>query len=201
MKENIVACSSWEYSRSEKKERETRGEMAEWHHRLDEREFQWTPGVGDGQGGLVCCNSWACKEWDTTEQLKWTELTETEWKPGIPTAVYWELEARSKVPLALALIEKCNFSKRKKSIRSGTKFIITDSTASGGVHIEIVQLRQNQDREAHLEKNGMDIPPNEEEYNKEVVAIHPGQFFLVFVCLCVGQITLVMSDSLWPNGL
>ena len=179
----------------------TEDEMAEWHHRLDGREFQWTPGVGDGQGGLVCCNSWACKEWDTTEQLNWTELTETEWKPGIPTAVYWGLEARSKVPLALALIEKCNFSKRKKSIRSGTEFIITDSTASGGVHIEIVQLRQNQDREAHLEKNGMDIPPNEEEYNKEVVAIYPGQFFLVFVCLCVGQITLVMSDSLWPNGL
>ena len=34
----------------------------------------WTPGVGDGQGGLVCCNSWGCKESDTTEWLNWTEL-------------------------------------------------------------------------------------------------------------------------------
>ena len=31
-------------------------EMAEWHHRLNGCEFEWTPGVGDGQGGLVCCS-------------------------------------------------------------------------------------------------------------------------------------------------
>ena len=36
-------------------------------------EFEWTPGVGDGQGGLACCNSWGCKESDTTERLNWTE--------------------------------------------------------------------------------------------------------------------------------
>ena len=49
-------------------------EMVEWHHRLDGRESEWTPGVGDGQGGLACCNSWGRKESDTTEQLNWTEL-------------------------------------------------------------------------------------------------------------------------------
>ena len=48
-------------------------EMAGWHHRLDGRESQWTPGVGDGQGSLACCNSWGRKESDTTEQLNWTE--------------------------------------------------------------------------------------------------------------------------------
>ena len=37
-------------------------------------EFEWTPGVGDGQDGLVCCNSWGHKESDTTEWLNWTEL-------------------------------------------------------------------------------------------------------------------------------
>ena len=47
----------------------TEDEMAGWHHRLDGREFQWTPGVGDGQGGLECLDSWGHKEWDTTEQL------------------------------------------------------------------------------------------------------------------------------------
>ena len=46
-------------------------EMARWHHRLDGHEFEWTPGVGDGQGGLVCCNSWARKELDMTERLNW----------------------------------------------------------------------------------------------------------------------------------
>ena len=49
-------------------------EMAGWHHWLDGRECEWTPGVGDGQGGLACCDSWGRKESDTTEQLNWTEL-------------------------------------------------------------------------------------------------------------------------------
>ena len=47
----------------------TEDEMAGWHHRLDGREFERTPGVGDGQGGLPCCNSWGRKESDTTERL------------------------------------------------------------------------------------------------------------------------------------
>ena len=52
----------------------TEDEMAGWHHWLNGRECGWTPGVGDGQGGLVCCNSWGRKESDTTERLNWTEL-------------------------------------------------------------------------------------------------------------------------------
>ena len=52
----------------------TEDEMAGWHHWLDERESEWTPGVGDGQGGLACCSPWGCKESDTTERLNWTEL-------------------------------------------------------------------------------------------------------------------------------
>ena len=52
----------------------TEDEMAGWHHRLDGLEFEWTPGVGDGQGGLACCDSWGHKESDTTERLNWTEL-------------------------------------------------------------------------------------------------------------------------------
>ena len=51
----------------------TEDEMAGWHHWLDGHEFEWTPGDGDGQGGLACCYSWGCKESDTTERLNWTE--------------------------------------------------------------------------------------------------------------------------------
>ena len=54
----------------------TEDEMVGWHRRLNGHGFGWTPGVGDGQGGLACCSSWGCKEWDTTEQLKWTELNQ-----------------------------------------------------------------------------------------------------------------------------
>ena len=51
----------------------TEDKMAGWHHQLDGHEFEWTLGVGDGQGELACCDSWGRKESDTTEQLNWTE--------------------------------------------------------------------------------------------------------------------------------
>ena len=54
----------------------TEDEMAGWHHGLDGRESEWTPGVGDGQGGLACCNSWGRKVSDMTKRLNWTELTQ-----------------------------------------------------------------------------------------------------------------------------
>ena len=52
----------------------TEDELAGWHHWLDGRESDWTLGVGDGRGGLACCDSWGRKESDTSEWLKWTEL-------------------------------------------------------------------------------------------------------------------------------
>ena len=47
----------------------TEDEMVGLHHRLDGHEFKYALGVGDGQGGLVCCSPWGHKELDTTEQL------------------------------------------------------------------------------------------------------------------------------------
>ena len=43
--------------------------MIGWHHRLNGHAFEQTLGVGDGQGSLVCCSPWGCKESDTTERL------------------------------------------------------------------------------------------------------------------------------------
>ena len=51
---------------------ETEDEMVGWHRRLDRHWFGWTPGVVDGQGGLVYCGSWGRKESETTEWLNWT---------------------------------------------------------------------------------------------------------------------------------
>ena len=64
---------AWKDSRREEKGK-TEDEMAGWHHRLNGHEFGYTPGAGDGQGGLTCCGPWGLKESDTTEQLNWTEL-------------------------------------------------------------------------------------------------------------------------------
>ena len=50
-------------------------EMAGWHQWLDGRECGWTLGVGDGQGGLACCDSWGHKELDTTEWLIWSDIS------------------------------------------------------------------------------------------------------------------------------
>ena len=47
----------------------TGDEMVGWHHLHDGHEFEKTPGVGDGQGGLACCGSWGRKESNTTELL------------------------------------------------------------------------------------------------------------------------------------
>ena len=62
----------------------TEDEMAGWHDWLDGHESEWTLGVGDGQGGLVCCDSWGRKELDTTKRLNWTELTESAYKACFP---------------------------------------------------------------------------------------------------------------------
>ena len=56
----------------------TEYEMAGWHHWLNGRESKWILSIDDGQGGMVCCNSWGCKEPDRTERLNWTELNWTE---------------------------------------------------------------------------------------------------------------------------
>ena len=52
--------------------------MVGWHHQHNGHGFEWTPGVGDGQGGLVCCDSWGRKESEMTERLKRIELQYTQ---------------------------------------------------------------------------------------------------------------------------
>ena len=66
--EKTDAGRDWE----QEEKRMTEDEMARWHHWLDGRESQWTPGVGDGQGGLACCDSWGRRVGhDWTTELNW----------------------------------------------------------------------------------------------------------------------------------
>ena len=47
----------------------TEDEMVGWHHQLNGHEFEEAPGYGEGQGSLMCCSPWGCKELDTAERL------------------------------------------------------------------------------------------------------------------------------------
>ena len=76
----------------------TEDEMAGWHHWLDGRESEWTPGVDDGQGGLAFCDSWGRKESDTTERLIWIWIwiwvnSRSLWwtgSPGLLQSMWWQ---------------------------------------------------------------------------------------------------------------
>ena len=70
----------------------TEDEMVGWHHRLNGHGLGWTPGVGDGQGGLLCCGSWGCKESDMTERVNWSERLyggDTNWTLILTVTNYW----------------------------------------------------------------------------------------------------------------
>ena len=98
----------------EKKEM-TEDEIAGWHHQLDAHEFGWTPGVGDGQGGLACCESWGHKESATTEQLNWTE--------GILEYLHYKsftfVKQRSCIIVEQASHSKCSSKSNRTGIQSG----------------------------------------------------------------------------------
>ena len=71
----------------------TEDEMAGWHHWFDGHESEWTPGVGDGQGGLVCCDSWGRKKSHTTERLIWSDVLGT-MLPAGPTKMNKDLNSK-----------------------------------------------------------------------------------------------------------
>ena len=70
----------------------TEVETVGWHHWLDGHEFEYTPGFGDGQGGLACCGSWGRKESDATEWLNWTECERLAGSTGVES---WTLASYS----------------------------------------------------------------------------------------------------------
>ena len=65
----------------------TENEMIGWHHQLNGHICEWSPGVGDGQGGLACCDSWGRKELDMTERLIWSDC---HWSStSLPSCLEW----------------------------------------------------------------------------------------------------------------
>ena len=85
----------------------TEDEMAGWHHGLSGRESVWTPGVGDGQRGLACCDSWGHKELDTTEWLNWTELNCCIWESNKHVNIYYKI-VLARMKLLICIISEEN---------------------------------------------------------------------------------------------
>ena len=75
----------------------TEDEMAGWHHWLDGRESGWTLGVGDGQGGLECFDSWGRKESDMTELQNWTELNWSDLAAAAEKFYNQRLESKARI--------------------------------------------------------------------------------------------------------
>ena len=73
----------------------TEDAMVGWHHWLDGHEFEQSPGVGYGQGSLVCCSPWSLKESDTTERLNWTEVSAVH-EPRTSRCKSWVLKRQRK---------------------------------------------------------------------------------------------------------
>ena len=63
----------------------TEDEMVGWHYWLDGHEFEQAPGADDGQGSLMWCTPWDCKELDMTKQLNWTDTGLQHTRPPCPS--------------------------------------------------------------------------------------------------------------------
>ena len=110
--------------------------MAGWHHQLDGRGFGWTPGVGDGQGGLACCNSWGHKESDTTERLYWTERENTlMFKPTKRNRWDHQLEQEG---LEISLCSVLYSAGRDNEAQGGGKLLVQSQKANEKVRIQAV---------------------------------------------------------------
>ena len=95
--------------------------MVGWHRWLNGHGFGWTPRVGDGQGGLVCCGSWVCKGSDRSERLNWNEYLS--WPEPLTTSGA-DMALAKTTPLIVALgprelgLERCSSSSRTSQVQA-----------------------------------------------------------------------------------
>ena len=95
-----------------------------WHHGLDGPECEWTPGDGDGLGGLACCDSWGRKELDTTEQLSWTTLPQG----NIGHLLTWAKGDRSSSGVISFTFSYCRGGSPNKNTEVGFPFLLQWTT-------------------------------------------------------------------------
>ena len=121
----------------------TEDEMVGWHHRHNGHGFGWTPGVGDGQGGLACCGSWGHKESDMTERLNWTH------PPKITTIIMSILWKITNVLLIVLLRPSLQYycmgtkNKEQKNIISSHLIIWLYATAAKKKNLDLHDMTLN----------------------------------------------------------
>ena len=125
----------------------TEDEMAGWHHWLDRRESEWTPGVGDGQGGLGCCDSRGRKESDTTERLNWTELNPCKQSSEVAQAdsifsLYRWNQKRAQRGHVTHSWPHSKWQSGRKARSLGSNSQILQSTRGGSQHVLMVHRQQ-----------------------------------------------------------
>ena len=153
-------------------------EMVGWHHRLNVHEFEYSPGVGDGQGVLECCNPGLCKEWDTAEQLNWIELN------------WWHLWVE-KLDRIVDSFWKCLYRINTIVISVPVAFVVETDRLR-----ELVMDREAWHAAAHGVAKGRTRLRNWTELNWA-----PPLAWLICCCYCCCLVTLDMSDFVQPYGL
>ena len=150
--------------------------MAGWHHRLDGLEAEWTPGVGDGQGGLACCDSWGRKESDTTERLNRTELNWTE-----EGQIYY---VRNELSSTMAHFKhERHMSERTVNVRHLCHLLFFLKKEAGtknwlGFHILVFFFNQEQTAEERVSCDSLPLPNL-----LHSCFFHPMPFFLAFLII------------------
>ena len=169
--------------------------MAGWHHWLDGRESEWTPEVGDGLGGLACCDSWGRKESDTTEWLNWTEPILCLEEKVLNTAMKFAPRGIREAQWLEKCLQKCCkelimslISWRKQHIRLLYRITCLFIT----FHNLRVRKRERKWKEEGEKKK-------EDMEQKSFANSEDFRMWTAFGCAVLSH--SVLSDSLWPHGL
>ena len=102
------------------------------HHQLNGYEFKQAPGVGDGQGGLVCCSPWGHKELDTTEQLNWRKLRNRGYEvAGKLMKQNWNLGNLTLEPILLTVMSNCVMYKALEQCLTQDRYLVISSYSQG----------------------------------------------------------------------
>ena len=142
----------------------TPDEMFGWHHRQDGHEFEQAPGVGDGQGSLVCCSPRGHKESDTTERLNWTEPEDSSLN-FIPVKMFLKLSEYNHLQLLCLFLLFPHFLTNKPKVSHWPIWIFVTKTTVHNIYIYILLEGEKILRPASQEITFMNLFSDKQPHN------------------------------------